>query len=127
MAPKTRLAVEPLTTGGAAFMAGGNPDDGPQGNQVAYETALLPAVPNPANPVTNIRFSLARDSQVLLTVYNQRGASVNQMYQGILPAGEHLLKWRGLDDSGHEVASGVYFIKMVLPGQVFSERVVIVR
>ena len=62
-----------------------------------------------------------------LTVYNQRGGRVKELYQGKLPAGEHLLKWRGQDSAGSEVASGVYFLKMVLPGQTLSQRVVIVR
>ena len=126
LAPTAQLAVEAITTGGTAFLAGDAGEAG-ESMKAQYETALLPAIPNPANPVTNIHFTLAQDTQVGVTVYNQRGARVTQLYQGKLPAGEHLLKWRGQDDAGSEVASGVYFVKMVLPENTFSQRVVIVR
>jgi len=92
-----------------------------------YQTALLPAVPNPANPATDVHFTLGQPTELGITVYNQQGRRVKQLYQGTLPAGEHLLKWRGLDSSGRSVASGIYFIKMTLPGQTFSQRVAIVR
>jgi flagellar hook assembly protein FlgD len=109
------------------LLAGKDDEVGSGSTKVSYETALLPAVPNPANPSTNVHFTLARESQVQLVVYNQRGARVCDLSRGKLPAGDHLLKWRGQDNGGNEVASGVYFLKMVLPDQSLSQRVVIVR
>ena len=126
LSPRTELAVEPIVVGGSqAKMAGNDRADGKAA--VVYRTALMPAVPNPANPATNIRFSLAQPMRVQFTIYNQRGARVTRLYEGKLPAGEHLLKWRGQDDGGHEVASGVYFVRMKLRDQALSQRVTIVR
>lgn len=74
LSPSTEMAVDAVLTGGAAFMAGDGSRNGSGAQKAQYETALLPAIPNPANPITNLHFTLARSSQVALTVYNQKGA-----------------------------------------------------
>jgi hypothetical protein len=127
MAPKVQVAVEAMATGGAFAKMGSGSGSAVTAGKESYQTALLPAVPNPANPVTDVHFTLGQPTELGVTVYNQRGARVRQLYQGRLPAGDHLLKWRGRDSAGHSVASGVYFIKMTLPGRTFSQRVAIVR
>jgi len=93
----------------------------------ALVTALHPAYPNPFNPQTCLKFSLASDGFVELTVYNIRGERVRRLVEEPYPAGIHEVLWPGLDDSGRSVASGVYFARMTAGSVVMSQRLVLVR
>ena len=52
--------------------------------------------PNPFNPETNIRFNLASQSDVKLTVYNSNGELVNELINNSVNSGAHSnqLQWK---------------------------------
>ena len=66
-----------------------------------WTTGLESPRPNPSNPSTEIRFSLAKEGVVRLVIYNQRGEKVWELPEQLHPAGEHVVHWRGRDTSGH--------------------------
>jgi|GEM_PF-2685566 len=68
--------------------------------------------PNPFNPETAISYSLPKDSEVMLTVYNIFGQKVKTLVNQKIKAGYHTVNWNGTDDYGLKVASGVYFYKI---------------
>ncbi len=74
--------------------------------------ALHPNYPNPFNPETNISYSLASPQEVSIEIYNLKGQRVASHQPGMQPAGTHHFVWKGCDDRGHAVASGVYFYRM---------------
>jgi len=85
-----------------------------------YGEVLVPLVtglggnyPNPFNPETVIRFTLARAGVVAVDVYNVKGQRVRSLVNGVYEAGEHSVVWNGRDDDGRSVGSGVYFYRMV--------------
>ena len=49
--------------------------------------------PNPFNPATNIRFSLAESGETMLSVYNIQGQRVATLVNGSLPAGQHTVRF----------------------------------
>ncbi len=69
--------------------------------------------PNPFNPRTSIEFTLDRRQAVQLLVHDLRGRRVRTFDRGRLDAGTHRVVWDGTDDTGHEVASGVYLVRLV--------------
>jgi hypothetical protein len=75
--------------------------------------------PNPFNPATTIAFSLAKSSDVKLTVFNVLGQSVTTLVDGTMEAGEHNVVWNGTDARGNTVSSGVYLYR--LEASDFSE------
>ncbi len=83
--------------------------------------ALHPNEPNPFNPLTKVAFDLPRESRVRLTVFDAQGRRVTTLVDGALGAGRYELPWRGVDDRGTSVASGIYFLRMEAGD--FSERV----
>ena len=86
---------------------------------IEEETGLLPETfslyqnyPNPFNPSTTISFDLPSKSSVTLSIFNITGRKVATIVERQLPAGHHKFEWNGLDYSGHETASGIYFYKL---------------
>ncbi len=74
--------------------------------------ALVQNYPNPFNPATTIAFSLAKNSQVVLAIYDVRGALVRVLIDEPRAAGGQRAVWDGKDDSGSDVSSGVYFYRL---------------
>lgn len=74
---------------------------------------LFDCYPNPFNPSTNVRFSLASSSNVKIIVYNSLGEEIITLLNQFLLAGEHNVVWNGVDKNNNSVPSGVYFITML--------------
>ncbi len=72
---------------------------------------LLPAWPNPFNPVTTIGFELDMAGPASLRIYDASGRLVKTLTNGIFAAGLHEMVWNGTGDAGQSVSSGVYFCR----------------
>ena len=73
---------------------------------------LSPSYPNPANPSALIPYELPEAGEVSLVVYNALGQPVRVLVQGFQPAGDYKATWRGRDDYGRPVSSGVYLYRL---------------
>jgi hypothetical protein len=69
--------------------------------------------PNPFNGRTTISFSLAQAGPVSLRVYNILGQQVCTLIEADLDAGVHTVVWDGRDAAGREMASGIFFYKLM--------------
>jgi hypothetical protein len=133
--PEFAVAVEPALVslkGPATVLSslkGRHREDESQLSSAAEVTGarLLPPSPNPFNPSVQIRFTLEESSPVALVVYNVRGERIRALVSRTMPSGEHLVVWRGDDDRGHMVASGVYYVVLEAGGQSFRQRLSLVR
>jgi hypothetical protein len=105
------------------------------GTALAVEdAALAPAVlnlgenyPNPFNPATRITFSLPRSGEVDLAVFDLAGRRVATLVRGTVEAGRHEVMWRGRDDRGGAVASGVYFSRLVAGGELLTRKMMLLK
>lgn len=89
---------------------------------------LYPCYPNPFNPGTNIRIVLHKPAPVKLQVYNLNGKLISTLLNMPLSAGEYNFVWNATDFRGTDVASGIYFIRMVIKNQsAISQKVLLVR
>jgi hypothetical protein len=70
-------------------------------------THLFRNYPNPFNPSTRISFSLEKESQVKIEVYDLKGRKVDTLFQGSKPAGAHSIVYQP-----RNLASGAYVILM---------------
>ncbi len=73
--------------------------------------------PNPFNPVTKIRFAVAKAGKVNVRIYNVRGELVKTIASGYYGTGSHEATWDGRSSTGGKVASGVYFAKASARGE----------
>jgi len=79
-------------------------------------TQLIGNYPNPFNPSTSVSFSVANPSDVSIDIYNVKGQLVKNLYNSFVPANKVNQRidvlWKGRDNKGQAVASGVYYTKM---------------
>lgn len=76
------------------------------------EYQLMANYPNPFNPVTYIRYQLARPGDVKLIIYNVLGQEVATLVDSYSDAGFYEIQWDGKTNIGTEAASGVYFYQL---------------
>jgi len=88
---------------------------------------LMPAVPNPFNPRTTLRFTLARRGPVRLEIFDARGRRVRRLLDRELVAGPHSLGFDGHDDSGRLLASGVYYLLLSADDGQWRGRITLLR
>jgi hypothetical protein len=83
--------------------------------------------PNPFNPTTQIKYSLAKQSFVILSVYNLLGQHVRTLVHEEQAAGRITTVWDGRNAAGSVVGSGVYFYRLEARPTDGSARFVSVR
>ncbi len=83
--------------------------------------------PNPFNPTTEIRFSVANSGKGSLRIYNLRGELVRTLMAGDIAAGSGSVLWNGLSDEGRQVSSGVYFYRLTVGNEALSKRMVLLK
>ncbi len=93
----------------------------------ALATRLGFSHPNPFQAATRIRFSLAADAPVTLTVYDIQGRVVRTLVQGVLGAGEYDAAWDGRGDDGRTATPGVYFYRLQTPDYTSTRRMIRLR
>jgi len=89
--------------------------------------ALYGSWPNPFRGVTTINFSLPRESQARLAVFNVAGQLVRTLTDGVLPAGSQSVSWDGRNQAGRSVPGGVYFYRLSLGDRTLTHKAVLVR
>jgi glucose/arabinose dehydrogenase len=72
--------------------------------------------PNPFNGQTVIPYSLSKEAQVKITIYDLRGRSVSRLVDGYRPAGRSTVQWNGADQAGRPLPSGVYTVQLAVDG-----------
>ncbi|MDP2359957.1 MAG: T9SS type A sorting domain-containing protein [bacterium] len=78
--------------------------------------------PNPFNPTTTIRYSLAADGAARLAIYNSLGQQVVLLQDGPQSAGVHELSF-----DGSALASGLYIYRLEADGRVAQQKMILVK
>lgn len=83
--------------------------------------------PNPFNPQTTIRFSLAKEEQAVLEIFDIRGRLVTTPIEGIMPQGNHTVVWDGTNNRGKAVGSGIYFYRLKTGSFVSTKKMILMK
>jgi len=79
---------------------------------IPEDFALLQNYPNPFNPETTIQYQIPKRSDVKLFIFNLLGQRVATLVDETQSMGVYSVQWDGKDDTGKEVASGVYLYRL---------------
>ncbi|NQV18259.1 MAG: T9SS type A sorting domain-containing protein [Armatimonadetes bacterium] len=78
--------------------------------------------PNPFNPTTTIKLELAESGKMELAIYNIKGQKVKTLMDAYSAKGHFEVVWRGTDENEKKVASGNYFAKLKVNGDIKAVR-----
>jgi subtilisin family serine protease len=91
----------------------------PGGQLAPTQYKLYQNYPNPFNSSTFIIFEVPEPMKIELEVMNLLGQRVKQIFRGSVIA-QGTKQWNGTDDYGRQVASGIYFARMITPNSIHS-------
>jgi len=86
------------------------------------EYHLAQNFPNPFNPRTVIKYSIPRDMDVEMTVFNLRGEKVATLVNEQRTAGEHQVTF-----DGSTLESGVYLYRMSAGGHTLTKKLTLIK
>lgn len=92
------------------------------GNGVPTKFELQQNYPNPFNPTTNIRFDIAKTTDVKLVVYNSLGEEVKVLAEGVKSPGTYELRF---DATG--LASGVYYYRLYAGSYIETKKMMVIK
>ena len=76
------------------------------------EYALRAPYPNPFNSEVVVKYSLPREGEVELAVFNALGQVVRRLVEGRQGMGHHRVVWDGRDERGRGLATGTYIVQL---------------
>ena len=83
--------------------------------------------PNPFNPTTSIKYTVASEGHVELGVYDLSGRLIRTLVSETRGSGDHTITWDGRNASGGAVPSGMYFYKFSSGGETTSRKMTLVK
>ena len=89
---------------------------------VLNEFSLLPAYPNPFNPVTNISFVVDKSSEISLKIFDVNGKLVQVVNPKTYQIGVHNIQW-----NASSLSSGMYFINMFNGADRYTQKVMLLK
>lgn len=117
-----RVNMMANTTRYISITATGVDNDDPA--QTPAPLKISTCYPNPFAREASIVLNLPYRQHLELSIYNSKGQKIRSLHSGAKPAGKNILIWDGRDDSGAEVASGIYFIRAHSEGGSVSRKLV---
>jgi len=106
-------------------------DEGPlmrSGVESAPEDLTLePNYPNPFNPTTQIKFGLPRASHIRLQIMNVRGQTIRVLVDEQRAAGWYTVTWDSKNETGRDVASGIYLYLIEADNKKILKKLTLIR
>lgn len=89
--------------------------------------ATLAVAPNPIRASATIRYALASESHVRMTVYDVLGREVARLIDCAQMPGTHSATWNLALNSGLTVSSGIYFLRLEACDRVATTKIVLLK
>jgi hypothetical protein len=87
-----------------------------------FAVALRGPFPNPFRSATGMGFTLTRDADVTVEIFDVVGRRVRRLLDGRFPAGDHVAGWDGEDDRAVAAPAGLYFYRITAGGRTEVRR-----
>jgi len=102
-------------------------DTGVENNPIPRTNQLYGNYPNPFNPETTVRYQIAQSTNVQVTIYNILGEKVKTLINAVQNEGQHEIQWKGRNDQGQGVASGVFIVELKAGEFTQRQKVMLIR
>ncbi len=126
----TGCFMDTATFGSDSLSGSGGPDIfvAKLGNETSVENEIIPIkmelsnYPNPFNTNTVISYTLKKENEVRLEIYNLKGQLVETLLKGNIQAGDHAVEW-----DCQNIPTGIYFLKMRAGNDESVRKLVLLR
>lgn len=99
-------------------------------NQISSEIPagyeLSQNYPNPFNPQTRIEYSIPKNSNVLIKLYNVQGKEISTLAEGMHTAGTYEINFN-INEIGSVLSSGIYFYKLITSDITLSRKMLLTK
>jgi hypothetical protein len=105
----------------------GEPLDIRKKEEIISNFYLSQNYPNPFNPSTTISYSLPKQSEVELEIFDIRGRSVLTLVRQNQQPGSYSVNWNGQNRTGQKVNSGIYIYRLKAGSQISTRQMIFVQ
>jgi hypothetical protein len=88
---------------------------------------LAPPRPNPSRGQVIFGFALPRTAPIQIVVYDAAGRVIRRVADATYTPGRHSVPWDRRDERGNVAGSGVYFVRLQVPGVLLTRKTVLIR
>jgi flagellar hook assembly protein FlgD len=83
--------------------------------------------PNPFNPQVTVEYEIQDSDQVSIYVRDLKGQHIKTINQLFKSKGRHRVSWRGDNDYGLKVSSGLYFLSIKAGNSIKTAKVLLLE
>ncbi|MEE4312428.1 MAG: FlgD immunoglobulin-like domain containing protein, partial [candidate division KSB1 bacterium] len=102
-------------------------DDVRRLGSVPSSYALEQNYPNPFNMDTEIIYELPEADYVTVTIYNSLGHEIRTLVSRNHEAGSYAVRWDGRNNSGFDITSGIYIVRLKTNRFTDSKKMLLVK
>ena len=88
---------------------------------------LFSNFPNPFNSSTNINYQLLDQNHIILNIFDTNGQAVIELVNEFQETGIHLIPWKGTNDKGLNLPSGIYYYQIQVGDHLESNKMVLIK
>lgn len=96
-------------------------------SEIPFETriSLISSNPSPGEVVLEVTVPGERKGEIV--IYDCTGRFIKRLFSGKIKRGVYRFVWKGLDENGNRVGSGIYFLKHKLGEKKGIEKIILMR
>jgi hypothetical protein len=123
----TEVTLVGATIGGRRIRGSCAIDTTQRGEPAVTPRDDIAVSPNPFNPTTSISFACEAPQRVKVGIYDLGGRLLATLADDDFDAGPHSVEWRGQDQAGRPLSSGVYLVRVELGDRVELRRAALMK
>tara|TARA_B100001029_G_scaffold164361_1_gene155143 strand:- start:575 stop:1564 length:990 start_codon:yes stop_codon:yes gene_type:complete len=91
-------------------------------NAIPKQFKLENVYPNPFNPITTLSFTILKEKEVNLSIFNVQGKLIQTLIDERIDKGYHEIQWDASLQS-----SGIYFVKLISGDQIDMQKLMLIK
>ncbi len=99
----------------------------PYDHNIPKTFQLLSNYPNPFNSTTTIPYTLDQTADMELRIFDITGREIFTQIKNHQPPGYYRCQWKGLDNNGRQLHSGIYFVILSRAGEQKIQKITLLK
>ena len=96
-------------------------------SKINFNVTNITIYPNPSNSSVTIQCYINDEDKVQLTIYDVLGKKIKTLSNKIENTGLISMRWDSKDQNGQQVASGIYFVSLVVQNQKQFKKLLLIN